>query len=358
MQKRFDVLDSFRGIAAVFIIVHHLNYTGSITEWAFFVEAELFVEMFFVLSGFVLTHSYAFRNDLNFRDFFISRTLRILPLHLFMLMVFASYGLLKYIAYQYGVLSHDIAFSGENTLSNLPVHALLLQAWIPGTGKIAFNAPAWSISVEYYMYMIFFVTLLFTKEKRNVVWVFLFIGTAILLFNGVDLGYLVHAISGISSFFLGALVYLLYKIYANKFDKISKYYYSILEVLLLVVIVYVVSSDLEDKVTLIHFVFALQMFVFAFQKGFISTVLKKNVFLTIGKLSYSIYLIHFFILFAIMIMMMIVEKFGFPMSAIIHKNALYGNIMILCTILIVLYISKYTYKYIELKGQNLKNRLK
>lgn len=87
-QHRFQVLDSFRGIAAVFVVIHHMHYQGSITEFSFFKESSLFVEFFFVLSGFVLTHAYAFKSQLVFKDFFIARTFRIMPLHIIMLFVY------------------------------------------------------------------------------------------------------------------------------------------------------------------------------------------------------------------------------------------------------------------------------
>lgn len=73
MQKRFYSLDSFRGICAIAVVMTHMHLIGSITELAFFKGSAVFVEFFFVLSGFVMTHSYGFKNDLDFRSFFISR---------------------------------------------------------------------------------------------------------------------------------------------------------------------------------------------------------------------------------------------------------------------------------------------
>src|SRR3546814_13395214 len=87
-EKRFLSLDSFRGLMALSVMVYHLRVSGSFTEWLLFRHAEVFVSFFFVLSGFVLTHAYGSSVKFNFRKFFISRTFRLLPLHLFMLGVF------------------------------------------------------------------------------------------------------------------------------------------------------------------------------------------------------------------------------------------------------------------------------
>ena len=81
MRKRFEVLDSFRGIFAICVVFFHARYLGSVTETDFFRGSSTFVDFFFILSGFVLTHSYAYNENLKFKMFFISRTFRLFPLH-------------------------------------------------------------------------------------------------------------------------------------------------------------------------------------------------------------------------------------------------------------------------------------
>ena len=87
MNQRFLVLDSFRGIAAICVVIFHMHIIGSITELNFFRGSSLFVEFFFVLSGFVLAHTYGFK-DVSFKRFIISRTFRLYPLHIFMFFIF------------------------------------------------------------------------------------------------------------------------------------------------------------------------------------------------------------------------------------------------------------------------------
>src|SRR3569832_1450988 len=57
----FRVLDSWRGIAALLVALFHLNLYSAIYPLDFVRNAYLFVDFFFVLSGFVITYSYGDR---------------------------------------------------------------------------------------------------------------------------------------------------------------------------------------------------------------------------------------------------------------------------------------------------------
>ncbi len=102
IKKRFEALDAFRGICALSVVVYHMHFISSITELDFFRGSAIFVEFFFVLSGFVLTHGYGFKNNLNFYTFMKSRFFRIYPLHFFMFVVFVIFEFGKLFAYKYG----------------------------------------------------------------------------------------------------------------------------------------------------------------------------------------------------------------------------------------------------------------
>ena len=360
MKKRFDVLDSFRGIAAVFIIIHNIRFTDSVTELTFFLDGRIFVEMFFVLSGFVLTHGYAFK-PISFKSFFISRTFRIFPLHLFMLLLVLASEIIKYLAYQYGVPFNNAPLAGDESLSFLVYHLFLVQSWLPFVPSTGFNNPSWSISIEYYMYMIFFVTLLFNKINKAYLWVLISLIRFIFLLNNFGV---YEVIRGLSSFFLGSLMYLLYKKLYYICINISKNYFSLIEAFILLSIIYILSSDMEYKSIIATIAFALQMFVFAFEKGIISIFLKKSFFLHIGKLSYSMYLLHYFILSIIMFVSILFTKIGFKFTDMIDGarfinfgNGIINNIVLVLIISIVIFLSKYTYKHIELKWQNIGKKL-
>lgn len=362
MQQRFLVLDSFRGIAAICVVVFHMHVVGSITELNFFRGSSLFVEFFFVLSGFVLTHTYGFK-EVSFKRFIISRTFRLYPLHLFMFTICLFLELAKFVAYKYGFLFNTIPFTEEKALSEIIPNLLFLQSWIPGFNPVSWNYPSWSLSVEYYMYIIFFFTFFIKSNFKYVVWfLFSFISFVIIINN---FGIMNEVIRGLSCFFAGALTYLIYKKFNMKFEKISSNIFSLLEVLLMISIIYIISYIEEYKAIYVSLIFLLIVFFFAFEKGFLSIILKISFFQLLGKLSYSIYMTHYAILFCLISFSMILEKIlnikFAPMIREIRyidfQNVFINNFAVFIILFIVVTISIFTYKYIELKGQKFCEKL-
>ena len=78
---RFDVLDGLRGVAAFMVLFHHIE--NGVTENRFLFEnGFLAVDLFFMLSGFVIAFNYDKRlaNGLYFRNFEAIRLIRLWPL--------------------------------------------------------------------------------------------------------------------------------------------------------------------------------------------------------------------------------------------------------------------------------------
>jgi len=358
MGKRFEVLDSFRGLAAIFVVLLHMNYLGSITELKFFENAAVFVEFFFVLSGFVLVHSYGFRDNLKFKDFIISRIFRLLPLHIIMFSVVFIIELGKLLAYNHGVHFNNIPFENNNAIREIIPNLLLLQSWLPTFKHFSFNAPSWSISVEYYMYIILFITLLIKNKIRYFLWFIISNLAFILLLNYCNKAN--DILRGLSCFFAGSLTYLFYKKYHERFQYFKKYF-TIIEFVLILSIIFLVISNIEHKSVILSLFFCITIFIFAFENGLISKILKFNLFKYFGKLSYSIYLVHYSILFSIIAFAIISKKFfGLNITMMIEHsryidlgNSIYNNIAVIITLGIIIFISGFTYKYIEQKGQDI-----
>jgi len=221
---------------------------------------------------------------------------------------------------------------------------------------ISWNRPSWSISIEYYMYMIFFVTLLIKGNARFILWVIIsFLSFYLLSFEPELMQYVLR---GLSSFFAGVLLYTLYNYSYCKIKK-NTYLFTFLEFIIIILTVYIISINFEYKFILVNLLFLVMVFIFSFENGFISKILKNKIFLYIGALSYSIYLIHSIIIF-VFHSFFIVLKDKFSLVTIIDGRKyfdtgdyFYNNIIILIILITVIILSSFTHKYIEQKGQNI-----
>lgn len=85
-------LDGFRGIAALAVAVRHVpEFWGGSSPQGFMFESYLAVDLFFILSGFVLAHAYAdaLREHMQFGQFAALRLVRIFPLYLLSVLISA-----------------------------------------------------------------------------------------------------------------------------------------------------------------------------------------------------------------------------------------------------------------------------
>ena len=124
------------------------------------------VELFFVLSGFILSHVYlhAFAEKrFSYRGFLWARIARVYPLHVFTLLGVMALGLA---AVAVG-LSIDASIL---SWKSLPAHLLMLHAW-GFAGEAGWNHPSWSISAEWFAYLAFPLFALAAWPLRKRPWV-------------------------------------------------------------------------------------------------------------------------------------------------------------------------------------------
>jgi peptidoglycan/LPS O-acetylase OafA/YrhL len=144
-------LTSLRFFAALWVVVfHYWPHLAATGMPPLIAKGYLGVELFFVLSGFILCHVYLPQVEaggFRYGDFLWTRLARIYPMHLVTLI---GMGLMAGGALAIG-LSVD-----PNVLSfaALPANLTLTQAW--GLAPVAgWNHPSWSISAEWFAYLAF-----------------------------------------------------------------------------------------------------------------------------------------------------------------------------------------------------------
>lgn len=148
-------LTSMRFLAAFWVVMFHYwpkLDLGAATGWTPGIVAQgyLGVELFFVLSGFILCHVYleaAGTGGFKYGSFLWARLARVYPLHLATLI---GVGLLGAAAATVGISIDDSILSW----ASLPANLTLTQAWGLAP-EAAWNHPSWSISAEWFAYLCF-----------------------------------------------------------------------------------------------------------------------------------------------------------------------------------------------------------
>lgn len=158
-QPHIKPLTSLRGVAAVYVLFHHLSghflpELGRMVSPStqLMLNGYLWVDFFFILSGFLLAILYQQRfadNTITTKEFLIRRFSRIYPLHIVIL--------LSFVIYQLGLLAmgNTAAFTGQYSLFDLVRSIFLLQAVQLDPIFAPWNSPSWSISAEWLAYLLF-----------------------------------------------------------------------------------------------------------------------------------------------------------------------------------------------------------
>lgn len=220
--KYFFSLDAIRGFAALIVVLCHwqfffyTDYTtmpSAVSEmplplysWlsVFYNLAFYAVDLFFLLSGFIFFWFYGDKissRETSFNNFISYRVTRLYPIHFVTLvaLVFLQAMMIK-------VNSRPFIIQNNDTYHFI-LNLFMIHSWgfEPHPIYNGFNGPSWSVSVEFLLYLLFF--LLSYKRWQHKKWLLITIVIA-----GALLQHFYSMVGqGVYSFFLGGLVFQLYK---------------------------------------------------------------------------------------------------------------------------------------------------
>ncbi|WP_419211073.1 acyltransferase family protein [Maribacter sp. X9] len=349
---RITKLDGLRGIFSFMIIFFHYD-NRILPEFVSqnFVKngAWIFVEFFFVLSGYVISYNYDNLSTKNeFWIYLKKRFIRLYPLLFFTIMVYFLFEL----------LGSTILKSFINTPETVPslilatIDSLLFTNSTPIFGDTdgGMNSPSWSISAEMISYIVFgLATIYLSKKNKTIFYICLIL---------VSMSILLKFKPPVNYFFLRAFVsfslgYLLFKV--SKFRIPFKDWMEYLIPIALLLVMYMIH---DNTFGLAHFngnftiniIFFFSILMLLKTDGTITRILDSPFVQFLGKISYSVYLNHLLII-------TVLPRFFFKILKIEQNTYTEVGVLIFLCILILVY-SALTYKYIELKGSKfLKSKL-
>lgn len=295
-RRHLDALTGIRGLAAWGVVLYHIRLSlvnllpGEVI--AVLGKGYLAVDLFFVLSGFVIWYNYAARLSATGWDgvpgFLWRRFARVWPLHAAILGLF-------------GVFALALALKGKSTagypLGELPAHVLLIQNW-GLTPDLSWNHPAWSISTEFAAYLAFPLIVAVLARRRlslgTLLGAAMLLGTALhALFRLTGHDQLGEAIAQmglwrcLGEFTMGALLCLVWERCASR-PGASAWGWSGLLAILAGAWIFAPAES-----AIVPMAFFTGLLALALDQGLPARLLSSRIMVYLGEISYSTYLAHF-----------------------------------------------------------------
>lgn len=266
----------------------------------------LWVEFFFCLSGFILTHVYGPRLSQLFSregygQFLKSRLVRLYPLHLFMLLaVLAMLIVTRMLAHMGGYHSiFDLRYHQDVSVKGFFLSLFLVQGW-NSMDRLTWNGVSWFVSVEWALCLLFPLLLWLANGRiwRGVVLIAVGIaGLVALDFTsgahvGLDITYHNGVLRGLADFSIGVGFAVLYRALKPR-DRLPDWVHSLAQCAVLGALLYAIydtgwshtAMDIWTAIPMMAMVLAL-----SFDRGLLADALKTRVPQILGRWSYAIYI--------------------------------------------------------------------
>lgn len=298
-KTQLDSIQVMRGIGAILIVLFHctqlyqtkfhINYLHGLFGFGY-----IGVDLFFVISGFILfyIHEKQIGKKEGVIKYLVNRILRIYPLYWIILLIVIA-------------LMFIVPSAGDSNKYNI-VFVLSNFLLIPNKVKLFMIPPVWTLTYEMLFYIIFASAIL---TNRKIFKIILCIWASLCLINIIGIidnnnVYLKVIFDPINTeFIMGAIIYYLIKKYKDKFSK------SICNICLLLGTILITVFGLriyfhKPYGNRVFIGLSIALIVFSIILINIKNRSKYNKLLVkIGNASYSIYLTHFTLLSASIIVL-------------------------------------------------------
>ncbi|WP_040300001.1 acyltransferase family protein [Arcticibacter svalbardensis] len=358
-KERFVYIDALRGIAIAGVIIVHsasiTNVNGLLKQAASL--GSMGVQLFFVISAFTIFYSLSKSNGsaTQFRDFFIRRLFRIVPVYWL--------GIVLYTAV-YGLGSRGWLDGPE--LWHYPFHILLINVLHPLTSSSVVPG-GWSISCEVLFYMLVPLLYVYLNTSKKLIGFLLIAMVLLPVLNIMLQNYALVHWSGIDRVQLKDFFYrwipnqlacftfgiLLYKIYEDKryAGWVSGRVVNLIGVTLIVLALFALQLYYIKIPERIH-LYSLVFMCLALLLSVVPWTLFVNGFTVfLGKISYSCYLIHFLVIKQVTVVI------GNYFPVLTGHNKGYFLLVLFLSFLITIPLGWLSYTFIELQAVNLGRKL-
>lgn len=290
----FDLLDLIKAVAAILIVFHHYQQVFDIRfDGINFFEGTIqfsrLVELFFLISGFVMWHSDRMRSPETLRQF--GKSLRNKLLRIYPMAILACTAMILIANLYFGFFhswARDSWAGCRDWKTIICSYLLVFRGW-PFLSRLGINNPAWYLCILIICYLLFYVFSLLgrrLKVKRYI----LIIGLLIILdglfwFDRLPSFVFGDALRGYRTFFLGVLLAELLSVLPKKLT-----FFASTGMIGGFVMILLIAPELffaKQKLLLVALLFCPVIGL-----ATVFSDVRCNIFRFLGKVSFSVYLWH------------------------------------------------------------------
>ncbi len=299
-QRYLPSLEGWRGAMALSVAFYH--FYGLFSAEQFLSHAYIGVDFFFILSGFIIARQYEadiVMRHITFRQFAVRRIARLYPLYIVSIAAFLAVN--AYVLRPLNI-GNAVAFG----MGPLYAWRIMLQLTMLGNiGGMAepWNGPAWSVSVEWIVNVLFFALVWhFKRVPKLVLWSAVAVCTVYLTYISP------HSLNlfisdtpifnptlarGIVGFGLGWLLFR----YHGKLPNFTTKFLHMLEVAIVLIGILLINLYAYPSLLGVDYLFQLILFpalimISLYRQGWISRTFSCLPVRFLGRISYSVYLLH------------------------------------------------------------------
>lgn len=353
-RPRLPALTSLRFFAAAHVVIFHLLAIRILAGPAWFQKFSSLgyvgVSFSFVLSGFILVYTYAGRT-MTLKEFWRARFARIYPAYAFSLLVTAPFF--------FSAVAHSEGPFFVWPKAHLKLDCALVlglsHAWVP-PAAMSWNPVAWSLSVEAFFYLLFpFLMLMLVRRSRSQL--FFIAAAAYLVTVAISVSYVMlnpdhltvmdsnvwgafwmnavkfHPLARLPEFVLGMACGFLFLRSERESKHALPLVISGLAAFLIVLYFGAVIPYPILHTSLLAPAFAAIVYGFALRPSW-GSILESRFLVLCGDASYSLYLLHFTIIFTFFMGKNFQPRYQTPLG-------------ILVFVVLAIGISMLVYKFIE-----------
>lgn len=343
----FHNLNGLRFFAASFVIICHVELIKKYYHIDNFREETIFlgglgVDLFFVLSGFLITFLLLKEKErffkIDYKAFYIRRVLRIWPLYYIIII------LSLFILPNFDMFKMPFLYSNFNSATDLLYVLLFFILMLPNVlffiKPIQFAAQTWSIGTEEQFYLIWPLLIGNTKKYKVlflsilvVYWAFYFIFKLSFFdeFRFIEISRSFYNLFKIDVLTIGSFAAILLFEKNSILDKIINIKVFIISLLLL--LYFYTNENLFVERIVYSLLFALLILNFVTLKS-LSTVLEFKAINYLGKISYGIYMYHLILIVL-------------TMNFLIKFNCLNNVLLYALSFILTIVVSSLSYEYLE-----------